>query len=189
MISWYNWTRHHKNLPQQPMTSTLTTINWDNIDHIMPYAIGPEFDAWNHVRHNHHLSQRFDLGRRLTRSRQEFYSYGGHQVTNWIPRRIQRIAYTIHTYLLLHTTIRAHPMYDFISLLRTRWHNLKSNTPTNISTLEQCRFTMYFATLGDSDHAIQRCGFRITETLLHMPIRVTTSDEHGHEWSVRNTPS
>ena len=30
---------------------------------------------------------------------------------------------------------------------------------------------------------IQRCGFRVTEALLHMPIRTTTSDAHGHEWS------
>ena len=154
MASWYSWTCHHKNLPQQPMTITLTTLNWGNIDHIMPYAIGPGFGAWNHVRHNHHLTQRLDLGRRLTRSRQDFYSYDGYQVTNWIPRRIQRTAYTIHAYLLLHTTTRAHPIYDFIPLLRTRWYNLKSNTPTNIPIPKQCRCTMYFATFSDSDHAI-----------------------------------
>ena len=149
MASWYSWAHHHKNLPQQPMANTLTTINWDNIDHIMPYAIGPEFDAWNHVRHDHHLSQQFDLGRRLRRARQDFYANGGYHAINWIPRRIQRIAYTIHGYLLSHTTTRVHPIYDFISLLRTRWYNLQSNTPTNVPIPEQCRFTIYFATLGD----------------------------------------
>ena len=64
------------------MVGTLTTINCDNIDIIMPYAIGPELDTWNRVRHNRRLAQRFDLGRRLTRTRQDFYSYDGYQVTN-----------------------------------------------------------------------------------------------------------
>jgi len=166
------------------MVGTLTAINWDNIDHIMPYAIGPELDTWNRVRHNHRLAQRFDLGRRLTRTRQDFYSYGGYQVTNWIPRRMRRIAYTIHAYLLLNTTARAHPIYGFISLLRIRWCNLKSSTLTNTPIPGNYRFAMYFATMGNTDHAIQRCGFVITEALLHIPITTTFSDEHGHEWSV-----
>ena len=130
------------------MTNTLVTLNWDNIDHIMAYAIGPEVDDWNNVRHSHHLSQQFDLGRHLTRTQQDFYSNDGHHVVNWIPRRIQRITLTIYGYLLSHTTPHTHPIYDFISLLRARWYNLQSNTPTSITISEQHRFTMYFATLS-----------------------------------------
>ena len=165
------------------MVDTLTAIHLDNLDHITSYAIGPELDAWNHVRHNRRLAQRFDLGRRLTRTRQDFYSYDGNRVTNWIPRRVQRIAYTIHAYLLLNTTARAHPIYDFISLLRIRWCNVTSNTLTNTPIPGNYRFAMYFETMGNTDHAIQRYGFVITEAILHTPITTTFSDEHGHEWS------
>ena len=161
------------------MTNTLVTLNWDNIDHIMAYAIGPEVDDWNNVRHSHHLSQQFDLGRHLTRTQQDFYSNDGHHVVNWIPRRIQRITLTIYGYLLSHTTPHTHPIYDFISLLRARWYNLQSNTPTSITIPEQHRFTMYFATLGDSDHTTQRYGFNITEALHYIPIQITISDENG----------
>ena len=143
MTSWYSWTHHHTNLPQQPMTNNLVTMNSDNVDHIMSYAIGPEFETWNHVRHDLRLSQCFDLGRHLTRSRQDFYSHVGHHVINWIPRRMQRIAYTIHGYLLSCTATRAHPVLEFISLLHTRWHRLHMNTPTNVPIPERRRFTMY----------------------------------------------
>ena len=92
------------------MTNNLETMNSDNIDHIMPYAIGPEFEVWNHNRYDPHLSQCFDLGRHLTRSRQDFYSRDGRHVINWIPRRVQRIVNAVHGYLLSCTTARAHPI-------------------------------------------------------------------------------
>ena len=160
------------------MTNTLVTLNWDNIDHIMAYAIGPEVDDWNNVRHSHHLSQQFDLGRHLTRTRQDFYSNDGHHVVNWIPRRLQRITRTVHGYLLSHTQPRTLIPYmtSFpFSVPDGRWYNLQSNTPTSITISEQHRFTMYFATLGDSDHAIQRYGFSITEALHYIPIEMNNA--------------
>ena len=42
---------------------------------------------------------------------------------------------------------------------------------------------MYFATLGDSDHAIQRYGVNVATALYHVPIGITTGDEIGNEWS------
>ena len=165
------------------MTNNLIAMNSDNVDHIMSYAIGPEFEAWNHIRHNPRLSQCFDLGRRLTRTRQDFYSHDGDHVVNWIPRRIQRIVYTIHGYRLSCSTTRAHSVSEFVSLLYTRWYNLRTNTPINISVPERHRFTMYFATLGDSDHAIQRCGINVSTALHHMPIGIAPEDEEGNEWS------
>ena len=57
------------------------------------------------------------------------------------------------------------------------------NTPANAPVPERRRFTMYFATLGDSDHAIQRYGINVTSALHRVPIGIKTSDEHGNEWS------
>ena len=96
---------------------------------------------------------------------------------------MQRIVYTVHGYILPRTTARTHPIAEFCSLLRIRWHNLHMNTPTNIPVPERRRFTMYFATLGESDHAIQRYGINVTIALYGLPIRITPNDEHGHEWS------
>ena len=165
------------------MTNNLETMNSDNIDHIMSYLIGPEYTLWNHDRHAPHLSQCFDLGRHLTRTRQDFYSRDGRHVVNWIPRRVQRIVNAVHGYLMSCTTARAHPIIEFCSLLHTRWHNLHMNTPTNIPIPEQRRFTMYFATLGESDRAIQRYGINVTAVMRNLPIKITPNDEYGHEWS------
>ena len=163
------------------MTNNLETMNSDNVDHIMSYAIGPEFEAWNRNRHHHHLSQCFDLGRHLTRTRQDFYSRDGYHAVNWIPRRIQRIVRAVYGYILSCTTTHTHPVVDFISLLHTRWYNLHMDTPTQIPA--PADFTMHFATLGESDHAIQRYGINITPALYGLPIRIAPSDEHGNDWS------
>ena len=50
------------------MTNHLETMNSDNIDRIMPYAIGPEFEVWNHNRtifvyHNRNVSTLDDTSR------------------------------------------------------------------------------------------------------------------------------
>ena len=42
---------------------------------------------------------------------------------------------------------------------------------------------MYFATLDESDQAVQRYGINVTMALYGLPIRVTPYDEYGQEWS------
>ena len=96
------------------------------------------------------------------------------------------------TNCLYYSCISAAPTHDCTRSSHIRLHfppsyYLLSHTLTNTPIPGNYRFAIHFATMGNTDHAIQRFGFAITEALLHtlhIPTTTTTfrDDEHGHEW-------